>query len=207
MITFETLFESLRKEKFNQEIQKIDPDFYNQIIKYLEEKSAILDTQKKSDSMFSSEVKKNQLQIENIKKIIKEIYEKRENKILNLALMSSRTNVKDTPKELIPEEKKIYKDFLETLNNYRSGILQNILNKSKPIIKSKKEEPKEIKSEQNKSTGNKLIRFIQPVPKFVADDLNIYGPFDQEDMSNLPKKTADLLIKRKRAEEIKIENT
>jgi hypothetical protein len=41
----------------------------------------------------------------------------------------------------------------------------------------------------------------------VADDLNTYGPFEKEEMSFLPQKTARLLVKRKRAEEIKIENT
>ena len=48
----------------------------------------------------------------------------------------------------------------------------------------------------------RLVRFLNSVPKFMGEDLNIYGPFDAEDISHLPNEVASLLIKRKRAEEI-----
>jgi DNA replication initiation complex subunit (GINS family) len=207
MITFETLFEMLRKEKFNQEIQKIEKDFYEQAVKYLEEKSAIVASQKKADSIFSTETMKTKLQLENAKKIIKEIYEKRENKITNLAVVSSRVNIKDIPRELLPLEKKLYQEILEILNEYRAGVLSNTLAKIKPSIKKKEQEPKEIKSQREEITKNKLVRFVKAVPQFVADDLHVYGPFEQEELSMLPEKTARLLVKRNRAEEIKIENS
>jgi DNA replication initiation complex subunit (GINS family) len=82
-----------------------------------------------------------------------------------------------------------------------------MLKSKKILIKRKELLPKDIKTQQNESQNGKMIRFLHSVPKFVADDLNIYGPFEQEDMSFLPKKTANLLINRKRAEEIKIESS
>ena len=72
MLTFETLFELLRKEKFNQELQKLDEDFFIDITQYIEEKTAILNTEQKSDSIFSTDARKTQLQLENAKRIIKE---------------------------------------------------------------------------------------------------------------------------------------
>ena len=61
--------------------------------------------------------------------------------------------------------------------------------------------PKDIKVEKPNST--KLVRFIYTVPKFVGNDLNTYGPFESENLASLPLKVADVLIKRKRAQEIK----
>lgn len=207
MLTFETLFELLRKEKINPELQKLDEDFFTQTTQYLEEKQAVLKTEQSSDSIFSSDSKKTQLQLENAKKIIKEFYEKRENKITNLAMLSSRANIKESGTNMLSEEKRLYNELLELLDNYREGILHNILKSKKVSIKKKINPPKDIKTQQNQSENGRMIRFLHSVPKFVADDLNIYGPFEQEDMSFLPKKTADLLITRKRAEEIQIENS
>jgi DNA replication initiation complex subunit (GINS family) len=207
MLTFETLFELLRKEKFNQELQELDEKFYNNIVQYLEEKSAIMKTEQGSDSIFSSDAKKTQLQLENAKKIIKEHYEKRESKILNLALLSSRANIKESGTTMLKEEKRLYNEVLEIINNNRQGILNNILRGKKVRIKQKTSLPKDIKTDQNQSNESKLVRFLHSVPKFVADDLNVYGPFEQEEMSHLPRKTANLLITRKRVEEIKIENS
>jgi DNA replication initiation complex subunit (GINS family) len=207
MLTFETLFEILRKEKFNQELQKLDEDFFEDIIQYIEEKTAVLNTEQKSDSIFSTDARKTQLQLENAKRIIKELYEKRESKIINLAIMSSRAEIKESGANMLREERKIFRESTELLNNYRADILYNLLKGEKVSLKKKKITPKDIKTKLNQKSEGKLIRFLHSVPKFVADDLNIYGPFENEDMGNIPKKTADLLIKRNRAEEIKIENS
>ena len=206
MLTFETLFELLRKEKINPELQKLEEEFFDQTTQYLEEKKAVLKTEQSSDSIFSSDSKKTQLQLENARKIIKEFYEKRENKIVNLAMLSSRANIKESGTNMLPEEKRLYTEILELLDNYREGILHNILKSKKVVIKEKEATPKDIKTEQIESKNGRMVRFLHSVPKFVADDLNIYGPFEQEDMSFLPIKTANLLITRKRAEEIQIEN-
>ena len=83
LITYETLYEYLRKEKVYPELQQLDTDFFKKVTKYLEEKNNILESHSKKDSMFSKvEIEKTSRQISNIKKILKEIYEKRENKII-----------------------------------------------------------------------------------------------------------------------------
>ena len=35
IITYETLYDILRKEKYNQELQKLDNDFFERVLKYL----------------------------------------------------------------------------------------------------------------------------------------------------------------------------
>tara|TARA_Y100000310_G_C20678035_1_gene814221 strand:- start:110 stop:739 length:630 start_codon:yes stop_codon:yes gene_type:complete len=206
MITFETLFELLRKEKFNQELQKIDDEFFRQIVQYLKEKTAILEKETQLNTSFSADSRKTQLQLENAKKLIKELYEKRESKILSLALSSSRSEIIESGSSLLKEEKKLYKEILETLNKYREGIVKNMLAAKKVSVKKNEVIPKDIKTTQKPLHQGKTIRFLQSVPKFVANDLNVYGPFEPEDISHLPLKSANLLIKKNRAEVIKIED-
>ncbi len=185
-LSYEILYEILRREKARQDLQKLDKTFYLDFENYIKEKMNILELQKQKSSIFAQkEIEKTEKQIDNIRKIIKELYEKRELKITQLALSVVKTKMQDLP-ELLPEEKLMFDKLVEVLKNFRWEIINNIL----------EDKPKVIKSDQE----TKLIRFIQAVPKFVGDDSNEYGPFEEEYVALLPIKIAELLIKNNRAE-------
>ena len=196
IITYETLYELLMREKSRQEIQKLDKDFFNDVIKYIKDKKDILESQKSKDNVFAAkEIERTTKQLESIYRILKELYEKRENKIFTLALLNSRNQSKIDTSLLLPEEIKFYENLRNNLSLYRKGILDNILDGKLPTF----EEPKVIKSDfQDKM----LIRFISPVPKFVGSSGFTYGPFEEEDIANLPLNIAKLLIEKGRAEEV-----
>lgn len=199
IITYESLYEILRREKYEKELQKIDENFFKSIINYMKEKEELI----KKTTLFTLEIDKTRKQIENIKKIIKEIYEKRENKIIQLALFSSRFNQKQSA-ALLEEEKPFYESLLNIFNNSRKNILFNVLSSNLPVIETLEEKPKELKTVQETT---KLIRFLHAVPKFVGTDLNIYGPFEAEDIASLSNEIANLLIEKNRAEQIKNDNS
>ena len=206
IMTYEKLYDLLRKEKYSQELQKVDENFFRSVIKYLEEKSAIIDAQKSKDSIFAGEIEKTEKQLVNVKKIVKELYEKRENKIMQLALFSSRIKERDVSPVLLPEERNLFLEVLEVLNRFRGSVLESVIEKKVPSVPESK--PKDIKrteEDSEKVSELKVVRLLHPVPQFVANDLNVYGPFEEEDTSLLPRKTANVLIKKKRAEEIKNE--
>ena len=202
-ITYDVLYELLRKEKYSTELQKLDPNFFKDVIRYLDEKESIIESQKSKDSIFNTEIQKTQIQLNNARKVLKELYERRENKIIQIALFASKMNEKPDLSCLLPEELFFYNESLKVLNSTRSSILHNVLQKKLPRLEERK--PKELKTTSIEET--KLIRFLHAVPKFIGTDLNVYGPFEQEDAANIPSKIADLLIDKKRAEEIKHENT
>lgn len=181
MITYEALYEILRKEKYNRELQKLPKDFIKNIISYLEQKQQLLN----QDTDFLN-IKK---QIENIKKIIRDIYECRERKIIELALISSRSKSEIEPSSMLLQEKEMFNNIKKQLDYYREKILFNLISEKK------------TKKIQN---SLRLIRFIKPVPKFLDTNLNTHGPFNTGDLALLPKKITTLLINKKRAEEIKI---
>ena len=92
IITYEVLYDILRREKTRQEIQKLDDNFFDDIKKYIENKSSILKDLKTKSSIFAQkEIEKTEKELINIKKIVKDIYEKRESKITQLALSSAIT--------------------------------------------------------------------------------------------------------------------
>jgi len=200
-ITYETLFELLKREKDTTDLQKLEPNFFNYFVDYLNEKKNMLN---KEDTLFSyDEKKKVEKQIENAKRIIKEIYERREKKILNIALMKSRTksNVIDTS-ALLENEKMFFDEIVKVLNLFRNEVINNIITgeyASKAAVESEKKDEKNMPGE-DKST--KIVRFLYAVPKFVGKELEEYGPFAEEDIANLPGEIADVLITQGNAEEI-----
>ncbi len=206
IITYEKLYDLLRKEKSSQELQKIDRDFFRSVVEYLKEKEAIAESQRGKESIFSGEADTTVKQVANIKKLIKELYEKREYKTMQLAMFASRIGDKEIPPALLAEERPLFLDIVNILNVYRESVVQNVIDKRLP---TPGEQPKSIKRDfvdDKKQSDTKVVRFMHAVPKFVANDMNTYGPFDEEDTAILPNKAADVLIDKKRAEEIKIEN-
>ncbi len=199
LITYETIYEILRKEKYETELQKLPPHFFMDIVNYLKEKKSIFDSQKSQNSLFSNEAVKTEKQIQNVKKIIRELYERREHKLLQLALFTSRTTISTDTINLLREEDGFYASLVSLLRAYREGILDNILSLKHPQVL----QSKDIKKEPEQNTV--LVRFLQAVPRFMGEDLNIYGPFNAEDMANLPPRVANLLVAKKRACEVNYE--
>jgi DNA replication initiation complex subunit (GINS family) len=191
IITYEILYDILRREKSRQELQKLDNNFFDDINKYIRDKKAILEDLKSKSSIFAKkEIEKTEKELVNIKKIVKEIYDKRESKILQLALSSAVTNKAQDSSNLLNEEKLIFDNLIRFLKESRESLLNDLLDDEKPKV---------IKSEQE---SIKTVRILQPIPIFIGDDLNEYGPFEEEYIVSLPVKVAELLIKKGKAEEI-----
>jgi DNA replication initiation complex subunit (GINS family) len=211
-ITYETLYDMLRREKNRAELQELDPFFYEKLAKYIKDKQEILISQEQKDSIFTTiEVQKTRKQIENIQKIVKELYEKRESKIIQLALMNSRSKAVSKDKSLMLNSEKVtYDSLIKSLNEFREDILHNIVqgktsngNYQEEI---KEKEPKGLKKDENPTITTKQVKFRQKISKFVGTDLNHYGPYEKGDMAALPMDIAELLINKKQVEEAN-ENT
>ena len=135
-ITLETLYDILRNEKKREDLQKLESTFFIDVISYMREKQAFLATKKDVDDLFASgEKDKLEYEIRSIKRILKEIYEKREKKILDIALNRSRTGseIIDTS-SMLREEKEFYERILDTLDKFRQGIIMNLFKGELPSL-------------------------------------------------------------------------
>lgn len=212
-VTYETLYELLRLEKQRDEIQPLDKSFLMDTLNYLREKQQILDEAEQKQDLFSTdEREKTQLQLVNIRKIIRELYERREKKIIEMALNKSRTksNIIDTT-PLLLHEQCLFNSIVAVLDSYRSNVLHNILNLKEPTLQEQ-DNSLPVKPENHQATtqpqppknkaGIKLVKFTQPVDQFVGKELELYGPFQPEQQEQLPTEIADILISQGSAIEV-----
>ncbi len=226
-ITYETLFELLRREKNREELQKLDDSFYVDIIEYLKDKFELV-TKPQKDLFSVTEKEKTVRELHNIQKILKDLYERREKKIISMVLNKSRTDsdIIDTT-NLLKEEQHFFDSLLNTLDVYRKGVILNILDGKLPSINleetsrteaeekqveekkkeiAEKEEPKEEVKEDFKSAEQlaiKKIKFLITTPQFVGPELDEYGPYSTDETVDLPIKVADVLINKGNSEEVK----
>ena len=209
-VNYETIFELLRIEKNRDDLQDLPETFFDDVLAYSREKQQILDESKIKQDLFSAtERDKVSTEMANIRRILKELYERREKKIINMAVNMSRTrsNIIDTSK-LLKEEKLLFDRIVSTLDKFRDGILLNVLDFRQPFIEEKTGAPAGISTGSAAEPANqagkptRLVRFLHPVPKFIGKELEVYGPFEEEDMATLPSEIADVLISKGRAEEM-----
>ncbi|MBC8494864.1 hypothetical protein H8D36_01795 [archaeon] len=128
-ITYETLFDLLKIEKDRDELQELDDTFYSDVMHYLTQKQSLINQEGTQSGLFgASESEKTKIQVLNIKKIVKELYERREAKIIRLAINKSKTgsNLTNTV-AMLPEEKIFFAEILLVLNKNRLTVLQKIL--------------------------------------------------------------------------------
>jgi DNA replication factor GINS len=176
-ITYETLFDLLRREKGREGIQKLPDNFYQDVVAYIAEKKNIGDEQRDT-------------QLVNIRRILRELYDRREKKILAMAVDKARTGSAIVSLSgLLPEERRLFDDISKELIQHRKEIIEKL---QEGVLPTHEHEEKGEKSS--------LVRFKEAVPKFVGKNLETYGPFNPEDMATLPKDIVDILVDKQKAE-------
>lgn len=205
-ITYETFRKFQRKEKNNEKLQELPKDFFNSCVEWLNEKE-----KKFKENNDSSLIR----EIENVKKLVKDIFDRRRKKILLLALHSVRS--KKVSKNLLPEEEEFFEKTVRNLQELEGDLLERVLEGKKPQKSGKskkggggKEEKIEEEGENHKSekekldveteSDTKLVRVVEEIDKFMGTDENEYGPLEKDDLVTLPNDVADLLLKEGKVE-------
>ncbi len=202
-ISYDLLFDILRYEKSREDMQALDKDFYKKVVEYLKQKDAIL----LSINTPTSERELTRIQVNNIKKILQEIYDRRERKIINLALYKIKTDSEMINTNVLLEEERIMFDNLFLLfSKYKSTIIDNVLSHKMPFAENI-DLPKQNRKQARVADPEQIIsiRFVKPVPRFLGPELDTYGPFEEQDIASMPYKIASILIEKDHAEEINSE--
>ena len=172
--TFEELYDLLRAEKYSTDLQKLDESTLKKIKNYLKTKKRLLKEAEQSGTGHSQLIKLRN-EIESAYRVLKDLYEQREQKIIRRALFTCRAEqmIKDTT-NMLNNEVELYENLIQILKkNYAS--FEQMLNDEE----HEESKPKELKVERLK-----LIRLLEPLPKLVGPDGAIYGPFEQGDIAN-----------------------
>ncbi|HYD02928.1 MAG TPA: hypothetical protein VEC16_01390 [Alphaproteobacteria bacterium] len=211
-VTYDLLFDVLRNEKSRDDLQKLDEQFYTNVVEYINSKEQIIN----NPSSPHGERELTRIQLSNVKKLLVELYDRREKKIINLAIYKIKTGAGIiTTEGLLSEERQLFDTLTERLGEYRGAILHNIISGKNPeavferksiIQKMSDLAAKHQEDNDDPSDSNiiKSIRFTKPVPRFLGPELETYGPFEENDIASLPSKIANVLIRKERAEAMNV---
>lgn len=155
-ITFESLYNIVRNEKTSEDIQKLSPELYGQIISYLKTK---IRTYKEARAKGLKESERIKTHIISARKLIKDLYEKREKKILVMALNKSRVK-QANDENLSNEEKALLNELANILDKYRKSILLELLNARLPKIMPDKNNSKNPEGSNKNINENKAKETI-----------------------------------------------
>lgn len=225
VITYETLFDLLRTEKGRPELQQLPEDFYGQLVAYLRKKEADVAA---AGGPASGGAQKALVQYRNVQKILRELHERRERKIIEMALNRARaeSNIIDTA-PLLREEQEFYARCAELFSEHRKALLASVLAGEAPAGTRIPEPPAgaapaeaaatesgPAKEEAAVDGGDRemaspeavaaldscRVRFLAEVPRFLGLKGEVNGPFAPGDTAELPGKIAAVLLKKRRAE-------
>ena len=184
MITFETITDVYRAEK-QEQLQKLPDNFYDSVKQWILTKGQNKDM--------------NSLrEIENIKKMLQEVIHSRQRKVILSALRTIRGNFLP-PKEMTSDEQILFDRIVELLKSQKSEVLEKMSSYDE-IVEDRIQEVKEIIEEVK--SGNIKLKLLDNVPEFVDTDMKKLGPFNKDDIIELPDKIADILVSRNLAEKI-----
>jgi DNA replication initiation complex subunit (GINS family) len=133
-VTYEQLFDTLRREKSRDDLQKLDKEFYEKVRIFLATKQDTIVAESNAQGIQSLAVQRAHIEYQNVKKILKELYERRERKIITLALHRTRTEASVIDNDLLlPEEKLFFESLVHLMVQNREQVLSAIESRD-PIV-------------------------------------------------------------------------
>lgn len=180
MISYNDVYEILRKEKYSEALQLLPKDFINDFSGYVNDKIA---ESSKEDDLFHENVLKSKKQLENSISMFKELMRLRKKKLLNLVFVGTETGI-------------MKRDYENMLNHER-----DIFDK---LVRAFEEGDKEIAGVLNGRRAkaedkNRMIMFNSDVAQFVDANGKFLGPFASGELVNLDTQVASLFVQSGKA--------
>jgi DNA replication initiation complex subunit (GINS family) len=195
IITYETIRNAHRAEK-EDELQKLPEGFFESVRSWFKVK----EKQKDTTSL---------LEVENAKKLLEDVINRRQKKIVLAALSTIRGQL--PPSGLNDEERKFFDEIVNTLKlfkNFMNEKFRSFDDIAEERIEEAKKSVEEMKPIEDvsqtivKPNGKILVKILADLPRFTGSDMQLYGPLKVGDIITLPDEIGKLLITRKVAENI-----
>ncbi len=184
MITYNELYDALRKERYSEQLQPIPKTFVKEVADYLKDKKEIAN---KDEDDFSDTIIKAKKQFENSIAIFKELMLRRKKKILELAFVAAETGI----------SKRDFENMLKCEKDAFDEIMKSLDSCDKKIEKQLKGI-----SEAEDENKNKMIVFTEDTDEFLDLEGNRLGPFKKGDFASFSQEIANILIVDKKAQAV-----
>ncbi len=174
MLTYNDLYELLRKEKYSETLQLIDKNFLTDFSEYLKK---LREESKGESDLFSNTAMESKKQLENSIAIFRGLILRRKKKLLQLVFVAAETGIMKRDYETMFEfEKKVFDSLVKSLEQGDKDL---------SLILNGKNESK---------IENKMIIFSENVESFIDMSGSPIGPFIKGDLVNLDSKVSDILV-------------
>ena len=187
VITYETLREIQRDEKRSSKLYSLGKNFYSVVQDYL------------GRELPEDDISRNE--ILNARKILEDIHDRREKKIINYALAIARNNEKLDVPEMTPEEHLLLEKLVETLKKYRGNIDNTSPSEAKEVPETEVVSAEEKEDLEDSETKLVQVKLLEELPQIVGADMEEYGPKSEGEVAEIPEENAKILIENKKAEE------
>ncbi len=174
MLSYDDIYETLRKEKYSEALQVLPKDFVEGFTKFINEKRE----DKTENEMFSG-IFESRKEIENALAMFKELMLRRKKKLLNLVFVAAETGImKRDYENMLGFERELFENLVKAVENGDKELAKMLHGK------------KSLKGEE----GYKLLLFSQDVEEFVDMDGNLIGPFNSGELVNINAQVAGILV-------------
>jgi len=197
-------------ERANDQLQRIDPEFYENVGEWLRE---LEDAYSKIREPFSREARLLEDEISSIREIVQNIFSTRLKKMVfqaALQAMSAELGTIFLTDGMVETEKKAYDSMVRDIIDFRFRQLTPILRSESLLPKdlsidevSERERPDSIQDNRNGGADMMLVRVLRGIPEFLGVDERQWR-LGREDVVLLPRTNAQVLVNQGAAAEIKI---
>lgn len=187
MITYNDIYEALRKERYSEQLQPMTKKFLKDVAEYFQEKKE----SSTDNNLLSESVMKSKKQFENAITMFKELMLRRKKKILNLVFIAAETGLtKRDSENMLQFEKTLFESLITSMEISDRELAQSM--KNEEIIETKK---------------NSIILFKERVEEFLDLEGNKTGPFNSGEIASMNPDIAKILISSGKAENVERENS
>lgn len=192
------LHDAWDKETKNDVLQNIPDSFLHEMKEYVQQ----LNKTTASKETLSGSLTTTERRYAN--QMLRELTEIRLNKIIKSEVNGLPLNAQ----AMTPEEQKLHSNLRQLLTGYKQGAelpTPKPIPEPKPRPKQERKTPIPPPKIEEKDTELVLVRFLQPLPAIMGIDMKAYGPFQPEELANIPRQNAENLIKRGVAKAVQVD--
>jgi DNA replication initiation complex subunit (GINS family) len=174
MLMYNDLYEVLRKEKNNDQLQALPENFVSDFSVYLKEKRKEFSSF--GEDMFAEDILREKKQFENALSLFKELMLRRKKKILSLVFVAAETGVM----------KKDYTDMLSFEKDLFDKLVLGVSDSEKTLS--------DMLNGGKERVGNKMVVMSEDVEEFIDMAGKVVGPYKEGEVVGLDVKVADILV-------------
>jgi len=195
---YERLHKAWERENEKPELQNISDEFIHEMRRYSEE----LNKTPTDPGTLTGSITKKERRF--VGQMLRELTETRLRKIVTKELRGEPIDAQ----AMTPEEQRLHANLRQLLLGYRQGA-----DIPEPEVPPTVRLPRPAQTQRPSGDAPRevsdgdlvVVRFLKPLPAIMGVDMKAYGPFDPEDVANIPRQNAVNLIRRGIAKLVDIE--